>query len=141
LSGTNIGAGCIVGAGAVVVKDIPDQSIAVGVPAKCIKRNSITRETIFKLETASLYEIAKDIYKLEVPDLQVNYNPHKRLVVSVEKPIDLWDFKEVSFVGVQIEDELISIKHLPKLIEYSRQILKTEPGYQWAPNPLELDQL
>lgn len=34
LDGVKIGKGCIVGAGAVVTKDLPDYSIAVGVPAK-----------------------------------------------------------------------------------------------------------
>ena len=33
----NVGEGCVIGSGAVVVKDIPDWSIAVGNPAKVIK--------------------------------------------------------------------------------------------------------
>jgi len=37
LPGVNIGRGCIIGAGAIVNKDLPDYSIAVGVPAKVIK--------------------------------------------------------------------------------------------------------
>lgn len=36
IDGVKIGNGCIIGAGAVVTKDIPDFSIAVGVPAKII---------------------------------------------------------------------------------------------------------
>ncbi|MCP6565175.1 hypothetical protein NL503_27760, partial [Klebsiella pneumoniae] len=35
--GVKIGTGAIVGAGAVVTKDIPDYAVAVGVPAKVIK--------------------------------------------------------------------------------------------------------
>ena len=38
LSGTNIGDGAVIGAGAVVRGDIPQYSIAVGVPAKVIKK-------------------------------------------------------------------------------------------------------
>ena len=38
LPGVNIGNNVIIGAGAVVNKDIPDNSIAVGVPAKVIKK-------------------------------------------------------------------------------------------------------
>jgi len=34
-----VGFGSIIGANAVVVKDVPDKSIAVGVPANIIKRN------------------------------------------------------------------------------------------------------
>ena len=37
LPGVTIGSNVIVGAGAVVTKDIPDNSVAVGVPAKVIK--------------------------------------------------------------------------------------------------------
>jgi sugar O-acyltransferase (sialic acid O-acetyltransferase NeuD family) len=37
-----IGKNCIIGAGSVVVKDIPDNSIVVGVPAKFLKRNEMS---------------------------------------------------------------------------------------------------
>jgi acetyltransferase-like isoleucine patch superfamily enzyme len=37
LDGVRIGKGCIVGAGAVVTKDLPDYAIAIGVPAKVTK--------------------------------------------------------------------------------------------------------
>lgn len=37
MPGVRIGRGCVIGANAVVTKDIPDYSIAVGVPAKVIK--------------------------------------------------------------------------------------------------------
>ena len=36
--GASVGRGCVIGANAVVTKDIPDYSIAVGIPAKVIKR-------------------------------------------------------------------------------------------------------
>jgi acetyltransferase-like isoleucine patch superfamily enzyme len=38
LSGTNIGVGAVIGAGAVVRGDIPPYSIAVGVPARIVRR-------------------------------------------------------------------------------------------------------
>lgn len=38
MSGISIGKGSIIGAGGVVVKDIPDYSIAVGNPAKVVKK-------------------------------------------------------------------------------------------------------
>jgi len=37
----NIGEGCVIGAGSVVVKPIPDYSVAVGCPAKVIKKRKI----------------------------------------------------------------------------------------------------
>jgi acetyltransferase-like isoleucine patch superfamily enzyme len=38
LPGVHIGKGSVIGAGSVITKDIPDWSIAVGVPAKIIKK-------------------------------------------------------------------------------------------------------
>ena len=38
LPGVTIGNNCVIGAGSVVVKDIPDNSIAVGNPCKVIKQ-------------------------------------------------------------------------------------------------------
>ncbi len=40
LGGVSIGNGCVIGAGAVVRGDLPDNSIAVGVPARIIKKLS-----------------------------------------------------------------------------------------------------
>lgn len=46
LDGVTVGQGCIVGAGAVVTRDLPEYSIAVGVPAKILRsRQSNTQET------------------------------------------------------------------------------------------------
>ncbi|KAJ5977198.1 hypothetical protein N7501_000540 [Penicillium viridicatum] len=38
MAGVNIGEGCTIGAGAIVTKDIPPFSVAVGVPARVVKR-------------------------------------------------------------------------------------------------------
>lgn len=48
LAGITIGENCIIGAGAVVTEDIPPYSLAVGVPAKVIKKLNIngTHETV-----------------------------------------------------------------------------------------------
>lgn len=40
LDGVSIGAGSVIGAGAVVTKDLPDHSIAVGVPARVVKNRT-----------------------------------------------------------------------------------------------------
>ncbi len=39
LAGVTIGSGCLIAAGSVVTKDIPDNSIAAGAPAKVIAKN------------------------------------------------------------------------------------------------------
>jgi acetyltransferase EpsM len=41
IQGIRIGTSCIIGAGAAVISDIPDNSVAVGVPAKIIKENRL----------------------------------------------------------------------------------------------------
>lgn len=42
LPGVTIGNGCVIGSNAVVTKDLPENSIAVGIPAKVIKRYNFT---------------------------------------------------------------------------------------------------
>ena len=42
--GANIGKHCVIGSNAVVTKDIPDYSVAVGIPAKIIKRYNFSTE-------------------------------------------------------------------------------------------------
>ncbi len=49
LSGVHIGKHCVVGANSVVTKDIPDYSIAVGVPAKVIKNYSFEKKQWIKV--------------------------------------------------------------------------------------------
>lgn len=52
MPGVNIGNRVVIGAGAVVTRDIPDNSVAVGVPAKVIK----TADEYFeKLKRESLH--------------------------------------------------------------------------------------
>ncbi len=51
LPGVKVGNNCIIGAGSVVTKDIPDNSIAVGNPAKVIKKRRIS----FPYKTARGY--------------------------------------------------------------------------------------
>ncbi|VXD22843.1 Acetyltransferase, isoleucine patch superfamily [Planktothrix serta PCC 8927] len=46
LDGVKIGKGCIVGAGAVVTKDLPEYAIAAGVPAKIIKMRTETNDSL-----------------------------------------------------------------------------------------------
>lgn len=52
MPGVNVGNNVIIGAGAVVTKDIPDNSVAVGVPARVIKT---TDEYFEKIQKESLH--------------------------------------------------------------------------------------
>jgi len=53
LTGVRLGEGSIIGAGAVVTKDIPPYSIAVGVPAKVIKQRN--KNLTYKTEYSPLF--------------------------------------------------------------------------------------
>lgn len=44
----HIGSNCVIGAGAIVTKDIPDNSVAVGVPAKVIETTNEYRKKMLK---------------------------------------------------------------------------------------------
>lgn len=50
--GAKIGKGCVIGANAVVTKDIPDYSVAVGIPAKVIKKYNFNSK---KWESTNIY--------------------------------------------------------------------------------------
>lgn len=56
LSGVNIGEHSIIGASSVVVNDIPPFSIAVGSPARAIKRKLLTAEQISQLQHLAQYD-------------------------------------------------------------------------------------
>ena len=49
LDGVTIGAHSIIGTGAVVTKDIPEYSIAVGLPAKVVRDRRAAKTTVEKL--------------------------------------------------------------------------------------------
>lgn len=59
LDGVTIGQGSVIGAGAVVTKDIPPYSIAVGVPAKVISKRNGTRDNSVVAEAYSVIEATK----------------------------------------------------------------------------------
>ena len=56
--GAIIGRHCVIGANSVVTKDIPDYSIAVGAPAKVIKRYDFTTNSWQKIDTKKSIEEA-----------------------------------------------------------------------------------
>lgn len=57
LGGVKIGKGCIIGAGSVVNKDIPDWSIVGGVPAKVIKMREPAEKIIHPAREYTLEEL------------------------------------------------------------------------------------
>lgn len=53
--GANIGKHCIIGANAVITKDIPDYSVAVGIPAKVIKRFNLESNRWKKTDSSGTF--------------------------------------------------------------------------------------
>jgi acetyltransferase-like isoleucine patch superfamily enzyme len=50
VSGASVGKHCVIGANAVVTHDIPDYSVAVGIPARVIKRYNFETQQWEKVE-------------------------------------------------------------------------------------------
>ena len=59
LLGVTIGEGSIIAAGAVVTKDVPDNMIAAGVPAKVIRKVKKDTELVDVMKKA--YELGKEL--------------------------------------------------------------------------------
>lgn len=71
MRGVTIGRGAIIGASAVVTKDIPPYAIAVGVPAKVI-RYRFTKEQISKIENSKWWNYPPDIAKTFFKKIKLN---------------------------------------------------------------------
>lgn len=62
MGGINIGDGAVIGAGAIVTKDVPPYAIVAGVPAKVI-RYRFPEDVIAKLEEAKWWDLSEDVLK------------------------------------------------------------------------------
>lgn len=99
LPGVVIGKGATIGGGSVVTKDIPPYSLAVGVPAKVIKREGYPKEQTLEEKDA----IAKDIlsefvdYLKGFRGLKVNVEETDKLVIITDEKHQLTYAKSFPF--------------------------------------------
>lgn len=68
LQGVKIGDGAVIGAGSVVTKDVPEYSIAVGIPAKIVRKR-LEEDTVIKLKESEWWNKTPDEVKLLFKDL------------------------------------------------------------------------
>ena len=85
LSGVNIGRGCIVGANSVVTKSLPPYSVAIGSPARIVKK-VFTVEQILKHE-AVLYPANERMTREELEENERKHFPDKG-VYGTDQGID-----------------------------------------------------
>jgi acetyltransferase-like isoleucine patch superfamily enzyme len=78
LPGVSIGENCVIGAGSVVTKDIPANSIAVGVPAKVISSTTEYKNKVLKKST--------NIRSFN-PEIKKNYLINKYFSYEVDKDV------------------------------------------------------
>lgn len=81
-----VGEFATIGAGSVITKDIPDRTLAAGVPAKILKRGN---EYIKEYSREEKINIVKDIIKDYHEFLQYKYDINKLSYVALENGIDL----------------------------------------------------
>ncbi len=84
MPGVKIGQRCVIGAGAIVTHDIPDNSIAVGVPAKVISTMEDYANKCMATHKAIGYDMNRlatdrDNYLVELKNQGKLYNDKKRI--------------------------------------------------------------
>lgn len=74
LGGVNVGNGAVIGAGAVVTKDVPAYAVVAGVPARLI-RYRFPAEKIAALEKERWWELPESVLRERIADFQQEISP------------------------------------------------------------------
>jgi len=123
LSGVTIGENCIVGAGALVTKDIPDNSICAGVPAKQIKKRNRGDVPFWMLQDDYLSRIMSG-EKFEIAD-HMRYQDSDCFFNFDAAPDDKGKIGGLIWKGVEKRGIFTPVERLPEAFKkYMSQIGK-----------------
>lgn len=136
LDGVVIGDGCIIGAGSVVTKSIPPYSVAVGNPAKVVKKREKPKEVkiekrIVPPKTGMLTEYFVDSPKLTGVDEHLHNETRKKVLERVSKIIPYLKGKDILTIGCgsgfceneykRVAKSVTGVDVDEKAIEYARE--------------------
>lgn len=142
LSGVEIGQGSIVAAGALVVKNIPDFSIAAGVPANVIAKRDVDQVASLKFWEMNLAQVFKLVTGKAIQDTEGQYSREDKLIIRMVPEADSEEGKFSGFevMGVQTKNGFVQPKASSEFMRYCNQVtLKKGEVAEWLSNPFALN--
>lgn len=142
LSGVNVGAGSVVAAGAVVVKDVPEFTVAAGVPARVIKDREVDKDACRNYWEMNLPQIFTLTTGKTIPDKDGPYKRDCRLVIRMasENESEEGKFGGFEIMGVQFVNGFIQPKTGSQFMAYCSQVsLKKGDVAEQVSDPFALD--
>ena len=142
LSGVEIGQGSLIAAGALVVNNIPDFSVAGGVPAKIISKRHVDEKASFDFWEMNLVKVFQLVTGKYIVDTEGPYTRDNKLVIRMVPESDNEEGKFSGFevMGVQTKLGFVQPKSSSEFMRYCKQVsLKKGETAEWLSNPFALN--